>query len=330
MIYCFIINPNAGSGTFVEDLSGQIRDACGKMSAEYDIFVSDTVEATREYIGRVADERTNEDEKIGFIACGGDGTLCKTVLAVMHLPEELRKNVYVGVVPVGTGNDFVSNFENKQLFRDISAQLESRVYDIDLLRCNDMYSINMINIGFDCHVVCKKEEIGRKKWLPRKFAYIFALVATLIKKPGAKPSSGIDGKEAVKKELLLTTLANGAFCGGGFNSNPKASLTDGQIDCIEVKNVSRTKFISLVGDYKKGNHLADKFKSIVEHFKCRTADMYFDVETPVSVDGEVIRTRELHIGVEREALRILLPKGVVPKSEMSRKGCAEQKTGAAL
>ena len=310
MKYCFIINPNAGNGNFTEELSSRISEACVETQTVYDIFVSKSLESTREYI---SGEVEKSDERIAFIACGGDGTLCKTVLAVMRLPKEQRKKVCVGVVPVGTGNDFVSNFSDKQLFSDIRAQLESTEYEIDLLKCNDMYSINMINIGFDCHVVCKKEEIGRKKWLPRKFAYIFSLIITLIKKPGVNMDFSKDEGEKTKKQLLLTTLANGAFCGGGFHSNPKASLNDGNIDCIAVKNVSRIKFLSLVGDYKSGQHLGKKFKDIIEHFKCRRADMYFDEETPVSVDGEVIRTKELHVSVEREALRILLPKNVLPR-----------------
>ena len=76
--------------------------------------------------------------------------------------------------------------------------------------------------------------------------------------------------------------------------------------------MSRTKFLSLVGDYKKGKHLCAKFDGIIENFKFKTADFYFDTETPVSVDGEIIRTREIHISVERRALTIFLPHGVKP------------------
>ena len=43
--------------------------------------------------------------------------------------------------------------------------------------------------------------------------------------------------------------------------------------------------------------------------KCKTADMYFEEETPVSVDGEIIRTRELHVSVLNKALTILVPRG---------------------
>ncbi len=314
MKYCFIINPMAGKEGRAEALVKEIQEGCARENAEYNIFVSNSIEETNKYVKQTAQEAT---EKVTFVSCGGDGTLCKTVAAVMSLDEKQRKNIGVGVLPVGTGNDFVKNFADKNLFLDINAQLNATPYEIDLIKCNDIYSINMINIGFDCHVVCKKEEMGRKKFLPRKFAYIVALVLTLIKKPGVRAKLFADKVEKGAKQLLLTTLANGSFCGGGFKSNPTAILDDGKIDCIEIKNVSRTKFISLVDKYKKGLHLAEKFKDTVSHFKCMTADMYFDQKTPVSVDGEVIQTKELHLSVAKKALTIMLPQGVLPNKALA-------------
>ena len=311
MKYCFIVNPKAGKGQSVDSVCADVKRICEEREVDYDLFVSECIGDTKKQVAKLADE----GDEVCFIACGGDGTLCETTLAVMALPSEQRERVSVGVIPMGTGNDFASNFENKQAFFDISAQIDYTPYEIDLVKCNDMYSINMVNVGFDSHVVCQKEKIGRKKWVPRKLAYVISLLITLIKKPGIKAELICDGGEPIHKELLLTTLANGAFCGGGFYSNPLASLTDGQVDVIAVKNVGRIKFLTLVGSYKKGVHIGDKFKKIVENFKCRTADMYFDREMPVSIDGEIVNTKEIHISIERAALKFMLPKGATPKTK---------------
>ena len=309
MKHCFIINPNAGKGSFTKEAQENIYKVCEQKKASYDIYLSESVEATKEYIAKVA---SNEDGAIVY-ACGGDGTICKTVAAIMALPEDKRANVALGIIPMGTGNDFVSNFENKQLFFDIEAQLESTPCRIDLFKCNDLYSVNMVNVGFDSHVVCKKEKIGKKAWVPRKLAYIFSLVITLVRKPGVKMSFCAEQGESVNKDLLLATFGNGAYCGGGFYSNPKASLFDGEIDCISVKNMGRLRFVSLVSKYKKGLHLDEKFKDIIENFKCREAHICLEEETPVSIDGEIALLREMHISVEREALTVMLPNGVTAK-----------------
>lgn len=310
MKYCFIVNPLAGKGKMVEGVLSDISAACEGAGVDHSVLVSRNIEETRDFISENA---AAVDGEVSFIACGGDGTLCQTILLVMELSAEQREKVSVGVVPMGTGNDFVSNFTDKERFFNIEAQIKGSAYEIDLVKCNDLYSVNMVNVGFDSHVVCKKERLSKKKWLPRKLAYIAGLVITLIRKPGLKVDFSRDGDKPEKRDLLLTTLANGAFCGGGFNSNPKASLTDGNIDCIAVKNVSRLKFLSLVGKYKSGTHLSGKFDSIISHFKCRKADLVFSEETPVSVDGELVYTKELHLSVDEKAIKIRLPEGVLPK-----------------
>ncbi len=306
MKYCFIINPLAGKGTFVDQLCQEITLVCGHAGVRYDIFTSKTIGDTHGY---VKETLASTDDRVTFFSCGGDGTLCETILSVMSLDSETRKRACVGIVPKGTGNDFVSNFDKKELFCNIAAQIEGTTHDIDILKCNDLYSVNMINIGFDCHVVCKKEEIGKKKWVPRKLAYIIAVLLTLGKRPTVSLKRIFDGKKAEKKKLLLTTYANGAFCGGGFHSNPFASLIDGNIDCLEVDILSRAKFVSMVGDYRGGKHLGGKYDDVMHPSKCKTADVYFDEETPISVDGEIIRTRELHVSVLNKALTILVPRG---------------------
>ncbi len=310
MRYCFIINPAAGKVGGSDKLIEEINSVCGQRGEEYEIFVSDTVQHTYSYVSESVEKYS--DGEIEFIACGGDGTICKTVSAIMALPEERRSHVSIGIIPAGTGNDFVSNFKGKKNFLNIEAQLDARPYDIDLLYCNDHYSVNMVNVGFDSHVAYKKDKVGRKKLLPRKLAYIYALVLTLIKKPGVHINTYDGEGKKIQRQLLLTTFANGAFCGGGFKSNPLASLTDGNIDCLEVNNIGRLKFISLVGKYKKGEHICKRFEKILSHKKCRSAHLHFSEEVPVSIDGEIICTNELHLSVAQKVLRVMLPKGVKP------------------
>ena len=135
MKYCFIINPIAGKGSFTAEAQKNIKDVCGGKTVDYDIFLSESVEATRKYIS----ETVQNEEKVIFFACGGDGTVCKTAAAIMELPEDKRERAILGVLPMGTGNDFVSNFKNKDLFFDIEAQLEGTVCKIDAFKCNDTY-----------------------------------------------------------------------------------------------------------------------------------------------------------------------------------------------
>ncbi|MBE6597704.1 MAG: diacylglycerol kinase family lipid kinase [Ruminococcaceae bacterium] len=303
MKHYFIINPRSGKGRHAEELEAKIREVCEAEKITYECYFTKGVGDATEFVRRVCEEA--EELPARFYACGGDGTLCEVVNGV-----GLCKDAAVGVIPVGTGNDFVKNFTVPSLFLDISAQVGGREESIDLLRCNDILAINMVNIGFDCEVVKKKEELGRKKHFPKKLTYVAGLIITLVKKPTVKLKLALEGGVEEEKHFLLTTIANGSFCGGGFNSNPRSSLNDGNIDTIFVNNVSRSKFVSLVGSYKKGTHITEKNMKVLSHGKCKSLFMRFPEKRSASIDGELYEFEELKIECLPLAGRIIIPRGV--------------------
>ena len=304
MKYSFVINPAAGKGKIAAGLAEEIKEVCLARELDFEIYFTKGVGDATEYVRRTGEERTDD---IRFYACGGDGTLGEVAQGVMAI--ENREGVSLGLFPIGTGNDFVRNFTEKERFFDVASQIDGEECLIDMLRCNDRYAINMVNIGFDCEVVCDTVRWKKNPLIPSSMVYIAALVTTLIRKPGVSMKVSVDGEEPQAKQLLLTTFANGAFYGGGFHANPLAVPTDGQIDGLFVSDLTRRKFIALVGDYKKGTHLTPKFEKILKNFKCHAVDMFFDEETNVSVDGEIIRFSELHLSVIPKALSFLIPKG---------------------
>ncbi len=305
MKYCFIINPASGKPQSKEGLEDKILECARAHGVDAIIMKTEQAGDMQRYIAKIAEEHASE--QICIYACGGDGTLCEAVGGIMALPD--RSGIYLGVVPVGTGNDFVRNFGGKEPFLDIDAQLEASPIDVDLLKCNDTYCVNMVNIGFDCQVVVKTAKIKRHRLVPSRLAYILGLAATLIKKPGAHIELSADGQDTEKKELLLTTFANGSFCGGGFNSNPKANLCDGRINALYVNNISRTKFVSIVGKYKSGTHLDGGYADIVSTEWAQEYSLSFDKPTEISVDGEIITVDGVNIRCIPEAVKILLPRG---------------------
>lgn len=306
MKHCFIINPASGKQTSKQGLEERIREVCAKREIEPVIIISKSAEDAKEQVKSFCAANAGED--IRLYACGGDGTLCIVANAVMLSDDPSR--VSVGVIPVGTGNDYVRNFQPSKLFFDIDAQIDATPVDIDLIQCNDFYAVNMINIGFDCQVVCKTAQYKRCALIPSKLAYIFGLVVTLIKKPGVDLKISRNGEAPTPRELLLTTFANGRFCGGGFNSNPNSYLNDGKINALFVNNVSRMKFLSLVGKYKKGEHLDGSFHNILGDDSAESYELEFDAPTNISVDGEIELVERLKLSGAKHAMKFLVPKGI--------------------
>ncbi len=301
--HVFILNPVAGKRAGKSDLQAQIEQVCQARSVDFEIHQTDAVGEATAYVRRTCERYP--DTQLRFYACGGDGTLSEVVNGAYGYA-----NAAVGVVPVGTGNDFARNFEGKQAFLDIDAQLDGQTHKVDLIRYNDRLCVNMINIGFDCEVVKLTAKLKKSKLLPASVGYIAGLVLTLIRKPGVKASISVDGAAPEQRRMLLTSVANGAWCGGGFHSSPLAHLQDGVLDMLMIKNVTRVRFLSLVGAYKSGSFVNDpKARRVIDYVKAQNVRYTFAGVKSICADGEIFDVTELEISAVKEALCLIVPKG---------------------
>lgn len=303
MKYYFLVNPMSGNGKHTDELCAKISKACDGRGVTYEIHKTTCVGDATVFVRSICADSANLPAR--FFACGGDGTLGEVANGIGD-----TVGAQLGLIPVGTGNDFARNFDKGELFFDIDAQLDGAPARIDLLRWNGAYAVNMINIGFDCEVVKKKEKLQKHRFLPSKLAYIFGLVITLVKKPGLCAEAYADGERINESNFLLSTFANGCFCGGGFHSNPFASVTDGTVDALFVRNISRSRFVSLVGSYKKGTHIVPKNEKLLFSRKARSILLKFPATQSISVDGEIYDCDELHIECVKDAIDFIVPKGV--------------------
>ncbi len=302
MIFHFILNPKSGRSPKQKKLEQEIKAACTKRQLSYHIYYTTCAGDATEYVKSMV---RISAEKQRFICVGGDGTINEIANSAPCNP-----NVEFGVIPSGSGNDFVRNFTNTKLFSNIDAQIDGEVRSFDLIKYNDDYCVNMINIGFDCAAAKEAAHLKRFKWVTPSMSYIMGVVIVLFRKFGTKMKIILDDGEVFEQEFTLTAIGNGRFCGGGFKAIPHAELADGLMEISAVKKVSRMTFLSLVGAYKKGtyisNHRALKYfiHRSVPHFK-----MEFDVPIPVCVDGEIRGAKNIDFSVVQNAFNFVIPKG---------------------
>ena len=116
--------------------------------------------------------------------------------------------------------------------------------------------------------------------------------------------------EKFDKNMTLSLVANGSFCGGGFKSSPKARLADGLLDVCFVKDLSRRRFVSIVGKYRSGEYLdMESLSDILEYRRAREVELRFDEPHNICIDGEVIKTDRLSMRLIPRKLSVLLPTG---------------------
>lgn len=322
MRHVFILNPAAGKGDEIAPLRSKLESECKRLGADYFIYITQAPGDATEFILReCAEGDMFYGEKCRFYACGGDGTISEVLDGAARID-----GAEVGVIPIGTGNDFCRSCTPAELYFDIEAQINGTAMPIDAVKYNGKYSANMINIGFDCEVVKEAARIKRKPWVPGGLAYIFALVKTLIRKPGAAFTLSVDGGKPEHYSLLLCAVANGPYCGGGFDALPMAELSDGKVNIIKVKNVTRLKFLTVVKYYKDGT-LPDRktADTLCEYVSCRHAVFEFDKTQAVCVDGEIHELDRLEIDVEPGRFLFSAPRGAIMGSALD--GAAELRAG---
>jgi len=303
----FIINPKAGKKNHIDKISREITLASERLNKKAEVYITtapgDAERFVREYCALNGSAR--------FITCGGDGTLGEVVNGAHGF-----EGTQIGVMPFGTGNDFCRNFPSRKLFWDVKAQLNGKTVKCDLIKYTSDFGsrlcVNMFNIGFDCNVADMTGVMKTKPFISGSLAYFLSIFTILIKKKGANLSIDLDGKPVHKGPLLLTSIANGSFCGGGVKSNPTAVVNDGIMDVNIVKNISRLNFLSKLPFYMKGTHIRLKnIERIISAHKCKKMTV-----TPLSgkmrlcADGEICDAGKTEFEVIKDAFDFVLPEKI--------------------
>lgn len=301
----FIINPCAGQGKNFGRLQEDIQKASEKTCMPTELYYTKCVGDAEQFARSIV----QTGEEVNLFACGGDGTMNEIVNGVYGYP-----NAYVGVVPIGTGNDFVRNFGKASTFMNIEKQLLGEPQKVDLIeyKTGDKTRLcaNMINIGFDCNVVIKTAEMKKKPLVSGSGAYLLSVLETLIKKKGANLKVTVDGTVVHNGPNLLCAIANGSYCGGGVYSSPQAKTDDGYMDVNVILNMSRTKFIKLFPSYKKGTHFeVEGIEKMVHAFPAKETKIE-SLCGPMGLccDGEIETVEEVSFKIIDKCLDFIVPK----------------------
>ena len=310
MRFIFIINPAAGKGNVTNSLQNSFLKAAEKARVHAYLYETKGVGDAELFVRKTLE--ANPNETICFIACGGDGTFNEVMNGCV-----CNDKAVCSVYPMGTGNDFVRNFPDAGDFKDLDAMFNGKIIKCDAIEyCGVIdgefrtrYCGNMFNIGFDCNVVDKTAELKQKPLIAGSAAYLLGVATMLIKKKGADLKIIADGKLICDGPILLTSIANGSYCGGGVMSNPYASVQDGKIDISVIHQVGRLRFISLFPKYKKGTHLdVPSAKDIIFNRKADEVTV-----TPrngimrLCTDGEITDAEGVIFRIRPQAFNLLVP-----------------------
>ncbi len=241
------------------------------------------------------------------VAAGGDGTVNEVVNGILQSNSEKL----LGVIPIGSGNDFAKMLNLKPFKIKLALESIKRrkivVSDVGLIQYQsydgsfgERFFINGVGIGFDAVVANESRNIKYLRGIP---LYTLALFKTLTKYETPEMEVYIDGK-LIKDKIYLIAIGNGVSAGGGFLLTPDAKINDAIFDVCLVKDLSILRVLQVLPTVLKGKHT---HYPEVRMFKAKEIEIRSNSNLTMHADGEILGTmlRWIKISILPSAIEII-------------------------
>ncbi|MGQ9618606.1 MAG: diacylglycerol/lipid kinase family protein [Candidatus Aminicenantia bacterium] len=251
-----IVNPEASKGE-TKKRWAQIKTALKSLIKEFKFeFTEKPLQAI---------EITRESIKDGYefiVGVGGDGTINEIANGFFENERIMNPEATMGIIPSGTGNDFVKSLKIPRRIKDAINHLkDGRILRIDVGKVRFVdhngfqttrFFLNVADFGIGGEVVKrvnKKDISKRGKW-----AYWRALFESAMKFKGCKVKVFVGNREFTKN-FFIGAIANGRIFGGNMLIAPSASVEDGLFDIVLVESISFIELMRNAIRLIKGTHL---------------------------------------------------------------------------
>jgi len=290
--WIFIVNPIAGNG-FARTLVPKIKEKIEKHNIDAEIVFTEksghAVELSEFYYRK------------GFryiIGVGGDGTLNEIARPLIK-----KKDIVAGIIPAGTGNDFIQilGFPGRFKENDWDIFFKKNMIEMDAGTVNGMIFLNGMGLGFDAEVAAENYTEPGKVKKGGSHKYIWHIIKTLLFFREKRMTVKADNNKS-DTDCFINTVANGRRFAGGFFLTPKAVANDGMLDVCMIKRLNLFQRFRLLLKVPGGKHITN---NKVNYYQTSAIDIEFTERVPFHVDGELFFSRKFDIGVIPGALNII-------------------------
>ncbi|MDO9275546.1 MAG: diacylglycerol kinase family lipid kinase [Lutibacter sp.] len=297
-----IINPTSGNGAAKKKWI-PIYNELIKQKFDFDFRLTEYKKHSEELIKDAINKGITK-----FICVGGDGTLHNMVNGILSLNPANISEIKIGIIPVGTGNDWVKTYtissEYKKAIQTIKGEFTIK-QDIGKLLINEnnltVYFNNLAGIGFDGYVVNK---VHKFKYL----GFLAYLTSALLSMASYKKSvlkitfNHIEIKE--KTLMLLIGICN--YSGGGMQLTKNANPTDGLFDISHINKISLVTLLGNIGGIFSGNITNHKLVKNYKTSKLKITDLDTQ-KTYIQADGELVGSGSFEAEIIPGALNFIVP-----------------------
>ncbi len=223
MKYLIIVNPTSGRG-YAETVIPQIEELLSAHNLDFEIKRTEHPWHAAELAERAAGEGVDV-----VVSASGDGTANEVLNGLMRARAAGFDKTALGLLPIGTGNDFGFGMGiGDDIAKNCAtlAKNERILMDVGIVRGGDFpegrYFGNGVGIGFDAAVGFEAEKVRFTRGL---LAYLIAAMRTVFLYYKAPTVEITYNGETFSQPSLMISIMNGQRMGGGFYMAPKANST---------------------------------------------------------------------------------------------------------
>jgi YegS/Rv2252/BmrU family lipid kinase len=234
---------NSAAGTADDDLVAAVAAILRK---GYDLRIArpDTPDVLTDELTGFAGDRV--------IVAGGDGSLHLAINVLNDLGR--LDDVAVGLVPLGTGNDFGGGIGMPEDPLDAArACLDASPEPVDAVVADDgEHVVNAAHAGIGAVAA---EFAQSTKPVAGRLAYPLGAIQAAMSEAGYQVTLRLDGETIHDTGMLFALVANGPRIGGGTTMCPDADPGDGLIDVLVIDSMPLHERAGLGIDIQRGTHL---------------------------------------------------------------------------
>jgi diacylglycerol kinase (ATP) len=290
---CIILNPSAGSIGDVDEITARLSQLPGA-----EVRVTHRPGSAARF-AKTAIKKGRET----IIAAGGDGTLNEVINGIGEKLGEAR----IGLLPLGTGNDFARSIEmptDLDAAMDVIRAGQTRAVDLVRVTSDEVrYFVNVSAGGFSGLVNEKLTPEMKQTWGP--LAYLRSAAAALPELRAYRTTLALDNTESITMELYNVVVANGRYVAGGRLIAPDASIDDGLLDVVLIPERPAGELALVVAQIALGTHLSS---AAVVHRQAAKVTVNSKPGMWFNVDGELVGNEPATFEIVPRGLRFIVPK----------------------
>lgn len=297
--FFLIANPTSGNGKFSKKWA-KIQYLLKAREIDYSFAFT----AYSKHEIKLVDEAIQKGFR-KIISVGGDGTLHHVVNAIMLQTYVKSLELTIGVIPLGTGNDWIKTYQipnNIEKAIDIIQQNKTISQDIGCIKTTDHqihYFNNVAGLGYDGYVVHKLNSLKRFGAISYLLAGIYGLL--FYKKSIFKIYFN---NKIIKTNCLMTIIGICQFSGGGMQFTKDVNPKNGLLDITIAKNLNLLDlFLNLPKLY---NGKIVYHKKIETHQTKNIKIIPVNSKPFIQSDGELLGTGSITVSIQKNAIKFYI------------------------